>query len=73
MLMQIGNPDSYLRDELIYRSFGKVISSDQLNSEEIQHLLGRSSGGLSILWDWRVGNGFGIYTFLFSTGHCCSY
>jgi len=39
MLIQIGNPDSYLRDELIYRSFGKVIVSNQLDSEEIQNLL----------------------------------
>ncbi|KAA0964950.1 DUF2785 domain-containing protein [Sporosarcina sp. ANT_H38] len=39
MLTQIGNPDSYLRDELIYRSFGKMIVSNQLNSEEIQALL----------------------------------
>ena len=39
MLKQIGNPDSYLRDELIYRSFGKMIFSNQLNPEEIQALL----------------------------------
>ena len=39
MLRQIGNPDSYLRDELIYQSFGKMIFSNQLNSEEIQVLL----------------------------------
>ncbi len=39
MLKQIGNPDSYLRDELIYQSFGKMIFSNQLNSEEIQDLL----------------------------------
>jgi len=39
MLMQIGNPDSYFRDELIYQSFGKMIFSNQLNSEEIQTLL----------------------------------
>ena len=36
MLKQIGNPDSYLRDELIYQSFGKMIVSNQLNPEEIQ-------------------------------------
>lgn len=39
MLTQIGNPDSYLRDELIYGSFGKSIVSNQLNPEEIQTLL----------------------------------
>lgn len=39
MLMEIGNPDSYLRDNLIYGSFGKLIFSDQLNPEEIQVLL----------------------------------
>ena len=39
MLTQIGNPDSYLRDELIYQSFGKMIASNQLNPEEIQSLL----------------------------------
>ena len=39
MLTQIGNPDSYLRDELIYRSFGKMIASNQLKPEEIQSLL----------------------------------
>ena len=39
MLKQIGNPDSYLRDELIYQSFGKMIFSNQLNPEEIQALL----------------------------------
>ncbi len=39
MLRQIGNLDSYLRDNLIYGSFGKLIFSDQLNPEEIQALL----------------------------------
>ncbi|MBO0587651.1 DUF2785 domain-containing protein [Sporosarcina sp. E16_8] len=39
MLRQIGNSDSYLRDELIYQSFGKMIFSNQLNPEEIQALL----------------------------------
>lgn len=39
MLRQIGNPDSYLRDQLIYGSFGKLIFSNQLSSEEIQTLL----------------------------------
>ncbi len=39
MLTQIGNPDSYLRDKLIYQSFGKMIVSNQLNPEEIQALL----------------------------------
>lgn len=39
MLREIGNPDSYLRDNLIYMSFGKLISSNQLNPEEIQVLL----------------------------------
>ena len=39
MLKQIGNPDSYLRDNLIYQSFVKLIFSDQLNPEEIQALL----------------------------------
>ena len=39
MLRGIGNPDSYLRDHLIYGSFGKLIFSDQLNSEEIGALL----------------------------------
>lgn len=39
MLTQIGNPDSYLRDKLIYQSFGKMIFSNQLNPEEIQSLL----------------------------------
>ncbi|MEK5037695.1 DUF2785 domain-containing protein [Sporosarcina sp. FSL K6-3457] len=40
MLREIGNPDSYLRDQLIYGSFGKLIFSEQLNAEEIQALLG---------------------------------
>ena len=39
MLTQIGNPNSYLRDKLIYQSFGKMIVSNQLNLEEIQNLL----------------------------------
>lgn len=39
MLREIGNPDSYLRDNLIYISFGKMIFSDQLNRQEIQVLL----------------------------------
>ncbi|MBO0603088.1 DUF2785 domain-containing protein [Sporosarcina sp. E16_3] len=39
MLKQIGNPDSYLRDRLIYQSFGKMIVSNQLNPEELQALL----------------------------------
>ena len=39
MLTQIGNPDSYLRDKLIYQSFVKMIFSDQLNSEELLELL----------------------------------
>ncbi|WP_438298070.1 DUF2785 domain-containing protein [Sporosarcina sp. FA15] len=39
MLTQIGNPDGFLRDELIYRSFGKMIVSNQLNPEEFQSLL----------------------------------
>ena len=39
MLKQIGNPVSYLRDKLIYQSFGKMIVSNQLNPEEIQALL----------------------------------
>lgn len=39
MLMQIGNPDSYIRDELIYQSFGKLIFSNQLNSNELEKLL----------------------------------
>lgn len=29
MLMHIGNPESYLRDELIYLIFGKLIFSNQ--------------------------------------------
>ncbi len=39
MLRKIGNTESYLRDNLIYMSFGKLISSNQLNPEEIQVLL----------------------------------
>ena len=39
MLMQIGNPDSYLRDELIYQSFGKMIFSYQLDANELDNLL----------------------------------
>ena len=41
MLIQIGNPDSYLRDELIYQSFGKMIFSDQLDANELEKLLFR--------------------------------
>lgn len=41
MLIQIGNPDSYLRDELIYKSFGKLIHSNQLNANELEKLLVR--------------------------------
>lgn len=39
MLKEIGNLDSYYRDELIYQSFVKVIFSDQLNAKELQCLL----------------------------------
>ena len=39
MLMQIGNPNSYLRDELIYQSFGKMIFSHQLGANELHNLL----------------------------------
>ena len=39
MLKQIGNPNSYLRDELIYQSFGKLIISNQLNANELEKLL----------------------------------
>lgn len=39
MLKKIGNPDSYLRDELIYQSFGKLIFSGQLNANELEKLL----------------------------------
>jgi len=39
MLREIGNLDSYLRDNLIYGSFGKLIFSDQLTSQEIEALL----------------------------------
>ncbi|QUW21998.1 DUF2785 domain-containing protein [Sporosarcina sp. Marseille-Q4063] len=41
MLIQIGNPDSYLRDELIYQSYGKMIFSHQLNACELDTLLFR--------------------------------
>ena len=41
MLMQIGNTDSYLRDELIYQSFGKLIYSNQLGANELETLLVR--------------------------------
>ena len=41
MLMQIGNPDSYLRDELIYQSYVKMIFSDQLDTSELDKLLFR--------------------------------
>jgi hypothetical protein len=41
MLIQIGNPDSYLRDELIYQSFGKLIFSHQLDANELDKLLFR--------------------------------
>lgn len=41
MLMQIGNADSYLRDELIYQSFGKLIYSNQLSANELETLLVR--------------------------------
>ncbi|WP_438311921.1 DUF2785 domain-containing protein [Sporosarcina sp. FA9] len=39
MLVQIGNPESYLRDKLIYGSFMKMIYSNQLNKVEIQGVL----------------------------------
>ena len=39
MLKQIGNPNSYLRDKLIYQSFGKLIISNQLNANELEKLL----------------------------------
>ncbi|MBE1554200.1 DUF2785 domain-containing protein [Sporosarcina limicola] len=39
MFKEIGNPDSYLRDNLIYQSFVKLIDSNQLNAKEIQDLL----------------------------------
>ena len=39
MLMHIGDPNSYLRDELIYQSFGKLIFSNQLNANAIEKLL----------------------------------
>ena len=39
MLSQIGNINSYLRDNLIYGSFGKLIYSNQLNLQEVQALL----------------------------------
>ncbi len=35
MLIQIGNSDSYLRDELIYQSFGRLIFSHQLDAIEL--------------------------------------
>jgi hypothetical protein len=41
MLIQIGNSDSYLRDELIYQSFGKLIFSHQLDAIELDKLLFR--------------------------------
>ena len=41
MLIQIGNPDSYLRDELIYQSFVKMIFSNQLDANELDNLLFR--------------------------------
>lgn len=39
MLKEIGNLDSYFRDELIYQSFVKVIFSNQLNTKELHCLL----------------------------------
>ena len=39
MLMHIGDPNCYLRDELIYQSFGKLIISNQLNANELEKLL----------------------------------
>ena len=39
MLMHIGDTNSYLRDELIYQSFGKLIFSNQLNANELEKLL----------------------------------
>ena len=41
MLMQIGNIDSYFRDELIYQSFAKLIFSNQLSTNELEILLVR--------------------------------
>ena len=41
MLIQIGNPDSYLRDELIYQSYVKMIFSHQFDSNELDNLLFR--------------------------------
>ena len=56
MLKQIGNTDSYLRDNLIYQSFGKMIYSDQLNTEEIQVCLKCSYRKIIYITDWRVWN-----------------
>ena len=39
MLREIGNSDGYLRDNLIYISFGKLVFSDQLTPQEIDALL----------------------------------
>lgn len=43
MLEHIGSPDSELREELIYREFGRLIHYDeQLTDEELVHLLEKS-------------------------------
>jgi hypothetical protein len=39
MLENIGNPDPYLRDTLIYRGFCKLILEDQLHQNHIVHIL----------------------------------
>ncbi|MBN1547469.1 MAG: DUF2785 domain-containing protein [Syntrophaceae bacterium] len=51
MVTHIGSPDSELRDDLIYRSFGFLILKDRLDAERIFRLLETCSGGENLTFN----------------------
>ncbi len=67
MIVQIGNPDSYIRDRLIYGGFCKLLKSKQLNNNEMSVLLERMLAEDKLFYKIGESNTDSVFTRSFSS------
>ncbi|PFW97209.1 hypothetical protein COL32_04165 [Bacillus pseudomycoides] len=67
MLQHIGTPDGYLRDKLIYTTFGHLIINDHITQTQLQHLLSQSISEQYLFYKITTEDKDAVFTRSFTT------
>ena len=67
MLLNIGNPNSYIRDKLIYNAFIEIITKDYLTNDQLKNLFNQLLSNQYLLYKIGSQNSDSVYKRSFST------